>query len=66
LVIKSTGFVGAYLLCRKAFSFSFYWAMLAAILFTLSNGMTVHSFRLQLATTTLLYKSHLVCERGLQ
>lgn len=50
LVLKSTGFVGAYLLCRKVFSFSFYWAMLAAILFTLSNGMTVHSSRVQLAT----------------
>lgn len=50
LVIKSIGFVGTYLLCRKVFSFSFYWALLAAILFTLSNGMTVHSSRLQLAT----------------
>ncbi|MDD5175813.1 MAG: hypothetical protein PHQ05_05270 [Sterolibacterium sp.] len=50
LVIKSSGFVGAYLLCRKAFSLSFYWALLAAILFTLSNGMTIHSQRIQLAT----------------
>jgi hypothetical protein len=50
LVIKSSGFVGAYLLCRKVFSFAFYWAVLAAILFTLSNGMTIHGSRLQLAT----------------
>ena len=50
LVIKSSGFVGAYFMCRKVFSFSFYWALLAAILFTLSNGMSAHSSRVQLAT----------------
>lgn len=50
LVIKSTGFLGTYFLCRKVFSMSFYWAILAAILFTLSNGMTVRGSRLQLAT----------------
>jgi hypothetical protein len=50
LVVKSAGFIGTYVLCRKAFSFSCYWALLAAILFTLSNGMTVHSHRYQLAT----------------
>ena len=50
LVIKSVGFVGAYLLCRKVFSLSFCWALLVAVLFTISNGMTIHSQRLQLAT----------------
>jgi hypothetical protein len=32
------------------FFFSFYWALLAAGLFTLSNGMTAHNQRVQLAT----------------
>lgn len=50
LLIKSFGFIGAYLLSRRVFSFSFYWALLIAILFTLSNGMTVHSSRIQLDT----------------
>jgi hypothetical protein len=49
-VVKSAGFVGAYLLCRKVFFYSFHWSLLAAVLFTLSNGMTVHASRLQLAT----------------
>lgn len=49
-IIKSSGFIGTYLLCRKAFSLSFYWALFAAIIFTLSNGMTSHSSRIQLAT----------------
>jgi hypothetical protein len=48
--IKAVGFVGVYLLSRKALSLPFRWALLAATLFTLSNGMTVHSSRSQLAT----------------
>jgi hypothetical protein len=50
LLIKSCGFIGAYLLSRKVFSLSFYWALLVAVLFTLSNGMTIHGQRIQLAT----------------
>ena len=49
-VIKSVGFVGLYLLCRKVFSFTFYWALLASVLFTLSNGMTAHNYRVGLST----------------
>lgn len=50
LAIKSVGFISSYLLCRKVFNLSFCWALLAASLFTLSNGMTVHGSRSQLAT----------------
>lgn len=50
LLIKSCGFFGAYLLSRKVFALSFYWALLVAVLFTLSNGMTIHGQRIQLAT----------------
>jgi hypothetical protein len=50
LVIKAIGFFSAYLACRRMFSFTFYFALLAAVLFTLSNGMTVASHRIQLAT----------------
>ena len=50
MLIKSCGFFGMYLLCRQAFSLRFFWAMLAAMLFTLNNGMTIHSWRIQLAS----------------
>ncbi len=50
LVIKSFGFIGMFLLSRRYFSFTFYWALFIALLFTLSNGMILHSSRLQLAT----------------
>lgn len=50
LVIKSVGFLGMFLLARKYLSFTFYWALLIATLFTISNGITMHSSRLQLAT----------------
>jgi hypothetical protein len=50
LVIKAFGFLGMFLLTRKYFSFTFYWALFIAVLFTLSNGITIHSSRLQLAT----------------
>jgi hypothetical protein len=49
-VLKSIGFIAAYFLTRKVFSFSFGWASLSAVLFTLSNGMTTHPSRFQLAT----------------
>jgi len=50
MVVKSIGFVGMYWMCRRVFSMPFHWALLAAILFTLNNGMTTHSWRSQLAT----------------
>lgn len=46
--MRACGFVFGYLLLRQAFSFSFYWALLAAGLFTLSNGLASHSSRIQL------------------
>jgi len=46
--VRAVGFVGMYLLARRVFSFSFYWALLAACLFTISNGMAAHSSRIQL------------------
>ena len=50
LFIKPIGFIGAYILARKALKASFWWCLLAAVLFTLSNGMTSHSYRLQLSS----------------
>lgn len=49
ITVKAIGFAGAYLMCRRIFALPFQWALLAAVLFTLSNGMTVHSSRSQLA-----------------
>jgi hypothetical protein len=53
LAIKSVGFAGCYLLCRRVFALSFWWALLAAVLFTLNNAMTIHGYRVQLATVAM-------------
>jgi len=53
MIMKAIGFIAAYVMCRRVFAFSFYGALLAAALFTLSNGMTVHSSRSQLSTVAL-------------
>jgi hypothetical protein len=50
MVIKGIGFLGMYWMCRRVFSLPFQWAILAAVLYTLSNGMTTHAWRSQLAT----------------
>lgn len=53
LVIKAIGFYGMYFLCRRALSLGFWWALLAAVLFTLNNAMTIRGWRYQLATVAL-------------
>ena len=53
MAMKAIGFISAYVMCRRVFALPFYWSVLAATLFTLSNGMTVHSSRSQLATVAL-------------
>lgn len=50
VVIKSVGFFGMYAFMRGICKTSFVGALLAAVIFTLSNAMTAHSSRLQLAT----------------
>jgi hypothetical protein len=51
--LKIIGFFGLYALCRKFTIDSFFWAVFAAAAFTLSNNMTAHSSRIQLATVAL-------------
>lgn len=46
--VRACGFAFCYLLLRRTFSMAFYWALLGASLFTLSNGLAAHSSRLQL------------------
>jgi hypothetical protein len=53
VLLKVVGFYSFYLLCRRFKQISFGWALLASALFTLSNGMTVHSSRIQFATVAL-------------
>lgn len=53
MTVKAIGYAGMYLMCRRVFSLPFHWALLAATLFTLNNGMTAHSARAQLATVAL-------------
>lgn len=50
MLVKTIGFSSMYIMCRRVFSLPFYWSLLAAVLFTLSNGMTMHSSRSQMAT----------------
>lgn len=46
--LRGCGFIFSYLLFRRVFSFSFYWALLAAGLFTLNSALASHSSRIQL------------------
>ena len=50
LVIRGIGFAAFFVMCRKMFSFRFGWSLVAAALFILSNNLTVHGHRIQLAT----------------
>lgn len=50
MAVRAIGFFAFFLMCRKMFSFSFWWAILAAALFILSNNLTLHGHRVQLAT----------------
>lgn len=50
LVIKAIGFFSMFLLSKKMVGLTFWWSTVAAIVFTLSNGMTIHNQRLQLST----------------
>lgn len=53
MVLRGIGFCSFYLLCARMFKFTFGWALLAAVLFVLSNNLTVHGQRVQLATVSL-------------
>ncbi len=50
LALKAIGFVGMYVYGRRMARWPFGWAVVAAVIFTASNGMTSHSQRLQLET----------------
>lgn len=52
MVVRSIGFFSFFVLARKAFSLSFWWALLGAALFIISNNLTVHGQRLQLSTVS--------------
>lgn len=53
VALRCIGFASFYLLCARMFRFSHAWSLLAAILFILSNNLTVHGQRVQLATVSL-------------
>ena len=50
MVIRAIGFMAFLVMCRKVFSFSFGWSLIASALFILSNNLTIHGHRVQLAT----------------
>lgn len=54
MVVKGIGFIATYAMCRRVFNLPFFHSLLAATLFTLSNGMTTHSSRSQLATVAFV------------
>ena len=52
--LKIFGFFFAYLFSRLVINFRHSYAILVAILFTLNNAMTIHGYRIQLATVAFL------------
>jgi len=50
ITVKAIGFCAFFIACRKLFDLPFWWSLLAASLFVLSNNNTIHGERLQLAT----------------
>lgn len=48
--IRAIGFVAFLVMSRRVFSLSFGWSLVAASLFILSNSLTTHGQRIQLAT----------------
>ncbi|MFC5461338.1 DUF7024 domain-containing protein [Massilia niabensis] len=48
--VRACGFAFCYLLLRRVFAFPFWWALLAAGLFTLSSNLASHSSRIQLTS----------------
>ena len=52
--LKIFGFFFAFLFSRLVINFRHSYAILVAILFTLNNAMTIHGYRIQLATVAFL------------
>ena len=52
--LKIFGFFFAYLFSKLVINFRHSYAILIAILFTLNNAMTIHGYRIQLATVAFL------------
>jgi hypothetical protein len=52
IAIKAIGFCAFFIACRKIFELPFWWSLVAASLFVLSNNATIHGQRLQLATVS--------------
>lgn len=53
VTLRAIGFATFYAMSRRIFKLSFFWSLLGACLFILSNNATVHGQRLQLATISL-------------
>ena len=54
LTLKIIGFFGALILSRRVFKLSLNYSLLVSTLFTLSNAMTSHGYRIQLATVAFV------------
>ncbi len=53
VTLRGIGYVSFFVLSRRVFGLTFAWSLLGAILFVLSNNLTIHGQRLQLATVSL-------------
>lgn len=51
--LRCIGFGSFFLLCMRMFRLNYGWALLGSVLFILSNNLTVHGQRVQLATVSL-------------
>ena len=54
LTLKVIGFFGAFILSRRVFKLTSNYSLLVSTLFTLSNAMTSHGYRIQLATVAFV------------
>lgn len=51
--LRAIGFLSFYVLSVRMFRIGHYWSVVGAVLFVLSNNLTIHGQRLQLATVSL-------------
>jgi hypothetical protein len=54
VAMRAIGFLGFYVMARRIFAFPVFWALLGAILFTISNNMFVESNHTQLFSVALV------------
>ena len=53
VTLKTLGFIGFYILCRRAFNVSFLYSLTGAVIFTLANNLVAQSVHAQLLSISI-------------